>query len=589
MYADMAGYSRLIGLDDAGTLTRLRALRRDLIDPAIEEHSGRIVQTGGDSLLIVFDSIDGAVRCAVKVQQQIPVHDRDQPLDRSIRFRIGINLGDAIADGTDLHGDAVNVAARIQAECPPGGICVTRAVRDHMRGRLGLDFQELGALSLKNIAQRVEAFVVRFGGGGTPQRLPAASISPAPSMSEPRFAPRLSMVVLPFTNLSHDPEQEYFADGITEDVTTDLSRIAHMTVISRNTAFTYKSRMVAARQIGRELGVRYVLEGSIRRLGNRLRVNAQLIEAETDSHLWAERFDLEASDLFALQNDITSRITVALNLELIDVEAMRPSEHADALDCILRGRAAYSRPPSPEKYAKAIGWFERGLTLEPQSVAAQSWLAIALTARWLDSMIGASPADIDRADVLTGQTLAASPRSALAHYARGQVLRTQDRSQEAIPEYETVLVLDRNWVNAYSALGQCKFFTGLMDETVPFVEQAIRLSPRDPMIGNWYWAIGRVHLLQSRIEAAILWLQRACGVNSALAVAHAYLASAYALKGNAELATVELAEARRLSRHDRYSSITQLKAAQSWGVPKVRALFETTYFAGLHKAGVPEV
>jgi TolB-like protein/class 3 adenylate cyclase/tetratricopeptide (TPR) repeat protein len=581
-HMDMVGYSRLVGLDDAGTLERLRALRRTLIDPAIEDHGGRIVQTGGDSLLIVFDSIDGAVRCSVKVQQQVPVHDGEQPADRAIRFRIGINIGDAIADGTDLHGDAVNIVARLQAECPPGGICVSRSVRDHVHGRLGLTFEGLGSLNLKNIARPVEAFVVRLEIAETASMLSAAT-APAP-----RIAPRLSIAVLPFTNLSSDPEQEYFADGITEDVTTDLSRIAHMTVISRNTAFTYKDKTVATRQIGRELGVRYILEGSVRRSGTQLRVNAQLIDAETDTHLWADRFDLGINDLFSLQNDITGRITVALNLEMIGAEATRPSEHPDALDYILRGRAAHAKPPSREKYAEAIGWFERGLTLDSQSVSAQSWLAIALTGRFLDSMSDTGPTHIQRAEVLATQALAAAPRSPLAHFARGQVLRAQDQYQQAIPEYEAALALDRNWVNAYNALGQCKVFAGSIEETIPLEEQAIRLSPRDPMIGNWYWAIGRVHLLQSRTEEAIFWLEKACRANPGLPVAHAYLASAYALKGQTDLASVELAELRRLHRGDRYSSIAHLKGAQSWGMPKVRALFEATYFAGLHKAGVPE-
>jgi adenylate cyclase len=622
VYADMVGYSRLIGLDDAGTLERLRTLRTSLIDPAVEEYGGRIVQTGGDSLLIVFDSIDGAVGCAVKVQQQVPAYDAEQPPDRLIRFRIGINIADVIAHGTDLHGDGVNVASRLQSECPPGGICVTRAIRDHVHDRLALSFEALGALNLKNISRPIEAFVLIPDDDLTepksvkqslvwgdseqvvkniahPERVfashpksvagsPAGNITRATSTSQPNATPRLSIVVLPFTKLGDDPEQQYFADGLTEDVTTDLSRIAHMFVISRNTAFTYRNRAVTVRQIGRELGVRYVLEGGVRRSGNQLRVNAQLIDAETDAHLWADRFDYDTRDLVTIQNDITGRITVALNLEIIGAEATRPTEKPDAMDYILRGRAAYSKPPSREKYAEAIGWFERGLALDPKSVAAQCWLAIALTGRRLDGMIDTAAADIQRAEVLAGQALMASPRSSLAHYARGQVLRSQDRSQEAIPEYETVLALDRNWVNAFSALGQCKFFAGSIEETPPLVEQAIRLSPRDPLIGNWYWAIGRVHLLQSRTDEAIFWLERARSANFGLPVAHAYLSSAYALKDETKLAAAELTEARRLSSDDRYSSIARLKAAQSWGVPKVRALFETTYFAGLHKAGVPE-
>ena len=305
MYADMVGYSRLIGLDDAGTLERLRTLRRELIDPAIEEHGGRIVQTGGDSLLIVFDSIDGAVRCAVKVQEQVPIHDGDQPSDRAIRFRVGINIGDAIADGTDLHGDAVNVAARIQAECPPGGICVSRAVRDHVHGRLDLAFEELGPLSLKNIARPVEAFVLKLMCRDYAEIRRAISCAwhddALPLPDKP------SIAVLAFTNMSGDPEQEYFSDGIADDIITELSRSRSLFVIARNSSFTYKGRAVDVKQVARELGVRYVVEGSVRRSGSRIRVTAQLIDAETGNHIWAERYDRALEDVFAVQDEITTR------------------------------------------------------------------------------------------------------------------------------------------------------------------------------------------------------------------------------------------------------------------------------------------
>ena len=245
----MVGYSRLIGLDDAGTLERLRALRRNLIDPAIEEHGGRIVQTGGDSLLIVFDSIDGAVRCAVKVQQQVPIHDGDQPPDRAIRFRVGINIGDAIADGTDLHGDAVNVAARLQAECPPGGICVSRSVRDHVHGRLNLAFEELGALNLKNIAHPVEAFVVRLDAAATTPKSVERSLVQGTGEALP-LPGKPSIAVLAFTNMSGDVDQEYFSDGIAEDIITELSRSRSLFVIARNSSFTYKGRAVDVKQVG---------------------------------------------------------------------------------------------------------------------------------------------------------------------------------------------------------------------------------------------------------------------------------------------------------------------------------------------------
>ena len=284
LYADMVGYSRLIGLDDAGTLGRLRTLRREVIDPAISEHSGRIVQTGGDSLLIVFDSIDGAVRCAVKVQQQILIHDCDQLPERSIRFRIGINLGDAIADGTDLHGDAVNVVARLQAECPPGGICVSRSVRDHVHGRLHLAFEELGSLNLKNISRPVEAFVVRLD--ATQNMATSVKRPPVHNTSEALPLPdKPSIAVLAFTNMSGDPEQEYFSDGMVEEIITALSRVRWLFVIARNSSFIYKAQAVDVQRVGRELGVRYVLEGSVRKGGNLVRITAQLIDALSGAHL----------------------------------------------------------------------------------------------------------------------------------------------------------------------------------------------------------------------------------------------------------------------------------------------------------------
>src|SRR5690349_20247381 len=296
VYADMVGYSRLIGLDDAGTLERLRTLRQTLIDPVIEEHGGRIVQTGGDSLLVVFDSIDGAVRCAVNVQQEVPVLDADQPPDRAIRFRVGINIGDAIADGTDLHGDAVNVAARLQAECPPGAICVSRSVRDHVHGRLDLVFEDLGVLNLKNIARPVEAFLLQpnaaAGVSGSVERALVQGTGEALPLPD-----KPSIAVLAFTNMSGDPDQEYFSDGIADDIITELSRSRSLFVIARNSSFTYKGRAVDIRLVARELGVRYVLEGSVRRSGGRVRVVAQLIDAETGNHIWAERFDRALEDV----------------------------------------------------------------------------------------------------------------------------------------------------------------------------------------------------------------------------------------------------------------------------------------------------
>jgi adenylate cyclase len=319
--------------------------------------------------------------------------------------------------------------------------------------------------------------------------LPASRAPIAMPVSKSAGAPRLSIVVLPFANMSGDPEQGYFADGLTEDLTTDLSRIADMLVISRNSAFTYKDKSVNAKQIGRELCVRYVLEGSIRRSGNRVRVNAQLIDADTNVHVWAERFDFDTGDLFVVQDEITSRIAVALDLELVEAEAACPIEHPDALDYILRGRAVTAKPRTRGNWAEMISLFERALALDPRSVSAQSWLATVLTSRVLDEMADKAAADMARAEQLVEQALALSPHNLLGHYAKAQVLRAQGRYNEAIPEYETVLTINRNWVGAIAHLGQCKLFTGSIEETIPLLVRAIRVSPRDGQIANWYWRI----------------------------------------------------------------------------------------------------
>jgi adenylate cyclase len=368
-------------------------------------------------------------------------------------------------------------------------------------------------------------------------------------------APRLSIVVLPFANLSDDREQQYFADGVTEDLTTDLSQIGGSFVISRNTAFTYKDKPVNAKQIGRELGVRYVLEGSVQRSGKQVRINAQLIDAETDAHLWAERFERDISDLSALQNEITGRIANSLGRELIVAEAARSTEQPEALDYIFRGRAARLGPNSRNVFAEAISMYERALALDPRSAEAQSLLAITLADRVLDQMTDSAATDIARAEGLVGQALTASPRSALVHFAKGELLRAQRRFAEAIPEYETVLAFNRNSAAALHALGQCKLLTGSIEEVIPLVEQAIRLSPREPQIAVMYFRIGQVHLLQSRTDEAIPWLEKARSANPEFPFVHAWLASAYGLKGESERAAAELAEARRLGGEGSYASI----------------------------------
>jgi TolB-like protein/DNA-binding winged helix-turn-helix (wHTH) protein/Tfp pilus assembly protein PilF len=400
--------------------------------------------------------------------------------------------------------------------------------------------------------------------------------------------PRFSMVVLPFTNLGGDLDQEHFVDAITSDLTAELSRIGRGFVISRNTADTYRNKSVDTKEIRRELGVRYVVEGGVRRSGDKVRVTAQLIEAETDTLVWAEQFDGEVGDLLALEDDIARRIAIALGIELIDIEAARPTVHLDAFDYILRGAAVMNAPKTPKTYTDAISLFGRALTLNPRAVEAQSRLAIHLAGRVTSDMTDTAAADELRAEDLAEQAVATSPRSALAHMAKAQVLFAQNRCDEAVHEYEAVLTLNRNFVPAYFHIGLCKLLSGSPEETIPFVEQAIRLSPRNPDLGFWYQAIGRAHLMEGRTDKAVIWLEKARSANPVQSYVRAWLASAYALEGKSESAAAELAEARRLSGNDRYSTVARLKAVGLFGVPKPPALLETTYFAGLRKAGMPE-
>jgi TolB-like protein/Flp pilus assembly protein TadD len=550
----------------------------------MKEHRGRSVKNTGDGLLAEFASVVDAVRCAVEVQRGMVERQPEVPEDRRIRFRIGINLGDVIADGGDIFGDGVNIAARLEALAEPGGICVSRVVRDQLRDRLDYTFEDLGEQQVKNIVRPVSVFALQPKGAAA---LPSTMVPHAASISQPAVAPRLSIVVLPFANLSNDSEQQYFADGITEDLTTDLSRIAGMLVISRNTAFTYQGKRVDTKQIGRELCVRYVLEGSVRQLGNQIRINAQLIDAETDAHLWAERFNGDTSDLFVLQDEITSRIAIALNFALVRTEAARPSSKPDALDCVFRGRAATAKSQTRDSYAEAVGWFERALALDPRSVEAQLRLVIVLTARVLAGVSSTEAADIARAEDLLRQASATSPDTALAHIAKGFVLRAQRRPADAIPEYETAIALDRNSAISFAQVGMCKLSTGYLAEVIPMVEQAIRLSPRDANLHILHLMIGLTHLLQSRTDEAIAWLEKARSANPAHPWVRTTLAAAYGLRGETGRAAAEFAEARKLSGDpDRFSTVSRLKAY--FLAPNVRALYDATVFAGLRKAGMPE-
>jgi TolB-like protein/DNA-binding winged helix-turn-helix (wHTH) protein len=441
----------------------------------------------------------------------------------------------------------------------------------------------------------IAAFIVMLVLAGGAWRLwlierTAAAQRVAAAVSSPHSlaAPRLSIVVLPFANLGEDRDQQYLADAIADDVTSDLSRIVDLFVISRNTAFTYRERPLDTKQIGRELGVHYVLQGSVRRSSNQLRVDTQLIDAETDAHLWADRFDGDTGDLFTVQSEITSRIAIALNAELIGAEAARSIERPDALNYLMRGRASLWKSPTAESYVEAVGFFERALALEPASVEAQSLLAGTLAARALFRLTGSPAADLARAETLVGQALAGSPLSPIAHHAKGQLLYAQRRCDEAIPEFETVIAFNRNSAWPIALLGCCKFWTGSVEEATPLLEQAVRLSPRDPQIGYLTVRLGLLHLLLSRTDEAIIWLKKARSTAPSLPFLHLFLASAYGLRGETERAGAELVEVSRLQGPGHVSSIAELRADLHHGPPNVDALFETILFAGLRKAGMPE-
>jgi len=359
--ADVVGYSRLVGVDEVGTLERLRVLRRELADPMIKEHRGRIVRITGDGLLVEFASVVDAVRCAVDIQREMALRNAEVPVDQRIEFRIGINLGDIMNDGQDIYGDGVNVAARLEALATPGGICVSRVVRDQVRDKLNFSFDDRGEQQVKNIARPVRVFDVKIA--GETMTLTSYSTAPAPLP----IPDKPSIAVLPFQNMSGDPEQEYFADGMVEEIITALSRIRWLFVIARNSSFTYKGQSVTVRQVGRELGVRYVLEGSVRKGGNRVRITAQLIEAETGAHLWADRFDGSLEDVFDLHDevaiDVAGVIEPALQAAEVRRAAARPTSDLTAYDLYLRALATFY-PITRERLLEAWELLQQAIAVD---------------------------------------------------------------------------------------------------------------------------------------------------------------------------------------------------------------------------------
>jgi TolB-like protein/class 3 adenylate cyclase len=524
--ADVAGYSRLMHGDEEATHAKLTALLADAVNPAIAKHGGRIVKHTGDGFLAEFSSAVEAVRAAVLFQTRIHELTIGDVEGRRLAFRVGINIGDVIVEPHDIFGDGVNIAARLEGIAEPGAICISSSAYEQVIGKVPIEFTDMGEQSLKNIARPVHAYAV------VPKRSGGA-IRKGGEMPGPQSVRRLSIIVLPFANLSGDPEQDYFVDGITDSLTTDLSRINGSFVIARNTAFTFKGKAHDVQKLGRELNVRYVLEGSVQRGGNRLRVTVQLIDAETGNHLWAERFDKPITDLFDMQDEIVSRLANMLNAELIEAEARlaERSLHPDAMDLYFQGRSCWNKGMTPEHMAQAREFFERALTLDPRNTDALVGMAAADAAIAGHFMVNDRDARFAAAEAASTKALSMSPQHALGHLVLGSVQILTKRAAQGIRECERALALDRNLADAHGLIGAAMVFIGRGAETEAHIQEAFRLSPRDIYAFRWLHYVGVAKQVLGDDAEAVAWLRRCLEANRNYPIAHFQLAASLALLG----------------------------------------------------------
>jgi len=618
LVSDVVGYSRLAGADEDRTLSRLRGLRSDLIDPAIDAHHGRIVKRTGDGSLIEFRSVVDAVRCAIEVQNGLIERNAGLPPEKRIEFRVGIHLGDVVeeADG-DLMGDGVNIAARLEGICEPGAICLSEDAYRQVKGRLDLAVSDLGPTPLKNIADPVRVYSLEVG---KPARVkpgkPAApkrrsrlallaaglvalaaiaagvwvAVRPARGPEVSATTPRFSIVVLPFANLSGDPGQDYLADVLTEGLTTGLSRISGTFVIARSTAFTYKGKPADVKQIGRDLGVRYVLEGSEQHSGNQVRVNAQLIDAETGAHLWADQFDADRTDLLQMQDEIVTRLARAMQIQLVAVDAARVTRtrpgNLDAEDLALRCEAGtYNPPPGSAEFTAALDLCDRALHIDNGNVLALTGMTLRYIFPVVEAQSRDPQADIARANELVSRALAIDPNFYAAHFAKAYVLMAQGRTQEAVVEGERSLALNPSYIEAYLALCAANNFLGRPDRALELADKAMRLSPRDPHLLAIYHMKGWAFFMKQQDDQAIDWLRRAEGGD---VFTELILAAALALTG-------QQADAHEtLKRYLAVNGVTSKTIAQlrkqqlSLADNPTWVAYNERLFEGLRKAGMPE-
>ena len=620
--ADVVGYSRLMELDEEGTHARLNALQRDLLKPKISEHHGRIIKNTGDGVLVEFASVVDAVRCAVEIQREMIDRNVDFPEDRRIVFRFGINLGDVIVEPDDIHGDGVNVAARLEGLAEPGGVCISGTAHDQVRDRLPYVFVEKGEQTVKNISRPVRVYSL---GANAIAALPASPPSagskhstegyrsrgwlaaaaamtavlvvaaglwlgfkPAKEPSLAEAIPRLSIVVLPFANLSGDPAQDYLADVITEELTTALSRSKGTFVIARSTAFTYKGKPIDVKQIGKDLGVRYVLEGSAQPSDSKVRVTAQFIDAGTGAHLWADQFDADRSNLLEMQDEIVLRLSRALSFQFLLAGIARgdhtPPGNLDARDLALQCVAELYRG----QWATAASLCVRALQIDPRTVPALNISAFLIIFPVIIAQSDDPIAATRRADELVSRALAVDPSDDHARVVKAWVLMAQNRHEEAIVEAERGLALSPSNVDAYTAIGVANNFLCRPERVFEAVDKAIRLSPRDPFLGGFYEVKAEAYFVMRQDANTIEWIQRSATLQSVDPYARLMLASAFALSGQQAKAG-EAIKTYLADSHAKSRTISQFQTQQLTMADNPRWLAYNARFAeGLRLAGMPE-
>jgi adenylate cyclase len=577
LIADVYGYTRLMGEDEAGTLQRLTTLREGVLGPLIAEHAGRIVKLMGDGLLVVFASIVDAVGCAIAWQTAVGGQETKRPEGSRLIFRIGVNLGDVLVEGDDIYGDGVNIAARLEALAEPGGICLSGDAYRQVRGKIEANFEDLGEREVKNVAEPLRVY--RIAAQRSPSDTPPSTTKPLPLPDKP------SIAVLPFDNMSGDPEQEYLADGISEDLITALSKIRWFFVIARNSTFTYKDQAVEVTQVAKELGVRYVIEGSVRKAGNRVRVTAQLIDAMTGRHVWAERYDRDLTDIFELQDEMTQTIVAAVEPELGAAERERavhkPPENLDAWETYQRG-LWHLFNITKDHNAEALRLLRRVRELDPDFAAAYAYEAFLhymnVVLGWTDD-----PAESLAAGMTTvNRALALDDKDAVAYFAAGRIYVMRGEHDASIAALETSLSLDPNFAQAHYGLGFTLAMVGQLEEALERISKAERLSPRDPM----FWGFTIVHafacLLSNDYEAAVHWAQKTLQIPRAIGHwPHAMLAAPLAHLGRMDEARAEI----KLALEQKPDlSISHLKKTFPTKHPDGLA----PYIDGLRKAGLPE-